>query len=89
MATLETVTEIIDGDSFKTRERPVSIRLADVYAPELGNPGSVAATRELHRLVSGRTVVVFERGMSYGRVVADVTVNGSSVNNHMQNFLRG
>lgn len=43
----ERVTKVIDGDTFKTAARKRSVRLANVDAPEKGQPGGAKATRDL------------------------------------------
>ena len=87
MANQETVTEVVDGDSFKTKEREVEIRLAEVYAPEADEPGGTAATRELRDLIDGEVVSVDKVGTSYGRDVAEVKIGTKSVNQHMRTYL--
>ena len=85
----ETVTDVIDGDTFKTASRPVnSVRLANVNAPEKGEPGYGAAKRELKRLIGGKLVTV-ERVATdkYGRTVAKVHVGEESVNKNMRDWL--
>lgn len=43
------VTSVIDGDTIKVQvaEGPVTVRLRDIDAPELNQPGGGAATRAL------------------------------------------
>lgn len=84
----ETVTKIIDGDTFKTSSRKHPVRLANVDAPEKGKPGSVKATRELKNLIQGQQVQVNTVARDpYGRTVANVKVDGKSVNAAMNRKL--
>ncbi len=85
----ETVTKIIDGDTFKTAPRKHSIRLANVDAPEKGARGGKAATNALRNLIGSEKVKVYPVAQDpYGRIVAKVTVNGKSVNKAMQRKLK-
>ena len=77
----ETVTRVIDGDTFRTSTRKHSIRLANVNAPEKGTKGGAKATKQLKSLIQGQKVEVNTVARDvYGRSVARVTVNGKSVN---------
>jgi len=77
----ETVTRVIDGDTFLTRSRKHPVRLANVNAPEKGRKGGSKATQQLKKLIQGKKVVVrtVARDM-YGRAVANVKVGHKSVN---------
>lgn len=85
----ETVTRVIDGDTFRTSSRKHSVRLANVNAPEKGVRGSTRATQELKNLIQGQKVEVntIVRD-SYGRAVANVRVEGKSVNSAMNRKLK-
>ena len=88
MATQELVSKVVDGDTFESMGRPNSVRLANVNAPETGWPRAAQATLELISLIGGKIVVVDAVATDvYGRTVAEVTVDGKSVNQHMRNFL--
>lgn len=77
----ETVTRVIDGDTFRTSSRKRSIRLANVNAPEKGTKGGTKATKQLKSLIQGKKVEVITVARDvYGRSVARVIVNGKSVN---------
>ena len=80
----EKVTEVIDGDTFKTDGRPEAIRLAGYDAPEIRQPGGNAAKQRLKDLVLYKRVAVKVVSKSYGRSVADVSVNGKSVSDAMR-----
>lgn len=82
------VTRVIDGDTFEVDGCSRSIRLADFDAPEKGFPGSATATKKLESLVFGKTVEITKKDIDkYDRIVADVSIDGISVNDEMRNFL--
>ena len=77
----ETVTRVIDGDTFRTSSRKHSVRLANVNAPEKGRKGGAKATQQLKSLIQGKKVEVNTIARdAYGRAVATVKVYGKSVN---------
>jgi len=80
------VTKIIDGDTFKIPRKV--IRLANVYAPELGNRGGSQAKADLKDMINNKTISYTPVGKSYNRVVAQVKVAGKSVNQAMRNKVR-
>ena len=85
MSRKETVTKVIDGDTFETSSRKRSVRLANVDAPEKGERGSVQATQALKKLVLGKEVSIDTKARDvYGRSVANVKVGRQSVNKAMQ-----
>ena len=85
----ETVTRVIDGDTFLTKSRKRSVRLADVDAPERGKSGSVKATQKLKRLIQGKKVEVQTVARDvFGRAVAKVKVGNKSVNRAMSKKLK-
>lgn len=73
---------VIDGDTFDVRLGP-RIRLARVNAPELNQPGGLSAKRYLESLVFQKWLTYKVVGQSYGRGVAEVWINGYSVNDAM------
>ena len=78
----ETVTRVIDGDTFYTKSRTKPVRLANVDAPEKGARGGKTATNQLKTLIQGKKVEVNTVARDvYGRAVANVKVGGKSVNN--------
>lgn len=89
MARNERVTRVIDGDTFRTSIRHNPVRLADVYAPEKGQGGAVMATNALRRLIGGKIVSIQVVGRSYGRAVAEVWIDGLSVNAIMRKVIKG
>lgn len=80
----ETVTRVIDGDTFLTKSRKHAIRLANVDAPEKGRKGGDKATQRLKNCIQGKKVEIetVARDM-YGRAVANVKKGRISVNKIM------
>ncbi len=84
----EKVTKIIDGDTFETASRRHPVRLANVDAPEKGEPGGASATRALRDMIEGERVTIETVARDkYGRSVARVKAKGKSVNRAMNNKL--
>lgn len=85
----EKVTRVIDGDTFKTSSRKRSVRLANVNAPEKGQPGSTKAIQTLKNLIQGKEVQIDTIARdTYGRSVAKVKVDNKSVNKAMNQKLK-
>jgi len=85
MARKEKVQKVVDGDTFTTESRKNSVRLADVDAPEKGEPGAEAARRKLANLIAKKVVSIETVARdTYGRSVAKVKVGRRSVNKAMQ-----
>ena len=81
----ETVTKVIDGDTFTTDSRKRPVRLGNVNAPQKGSRGAAAATQALRDLIQGQTVLIDTVARDkYGRGVAKVTVGNRSVNSAMR-----
>ncbi|MDY6986906.1 MAG: thermonuclease family protein [Thermodesulfobacteriota bacterium] len=81
----ETVTRVIDGDTFETASRKRPVRLAKVNAPEKGALGAGAATQALRQLVEGETVSIETVARDKcGRSVANVKKGSRSVNATMR-----
>ena len=77
----ETVTRVIDGDTFLTASRKRSIRLAGVDAPEKGARGAIKAAKTLRNLIEGKKVEIHPIARdTYGRTIANVKVGRKSVN---------
>jgi endonuclease YncB( thermonuclease family) len=67
-----------DGDSLVCDGRKV--RIVNVYAAELKEPGGQAAKKRLQALIAGKNVVIVARGNDrYGRTLADVYVDGRQI----------
>jgi len=85
----ETVTRVIDGDTFLTKSRKHAVRLANVDAPEKGRKGGSKATQRLKSLIQGKKVEVNTVARdTYGRSVATVMVGRKSVNKAMNRRLK-
>lgn len=85
----ETVTRVIDGDTFLTKSRKRAIRLAHLDAPEKGKKGSAKATQELRKLIQGQKVEVHTIARdTFGRAIANVRVGRKSVNKAIKNKLK-
>lgn len=77
----ERVTEVLDGDTFRTESRKNPVRLANVDAPERRQRGGAAATQALRQLIKDETVTIDPVARdSYGRTVANVKIGRRSVN---------
>jgi endonuclease YncB( thermonuclease family) len=74
---------VIDGNSFWTTE-PNRIRLANVFAPEEGEPGYEEAKNSLKRLIQSRFIEYKPLGTSSNFIIAEVFVDGKSVNQQMR-----
>jgi len=80
----ETVTRVIDGDTFLTKSRKHPVRLANIDAPEKGRKGGSKATQKLRNLIQGKKVEVRTVARdTYGRAVANVKRGRISVNKAM------
>ncbi len=89
MARKEKVTKVIDGDTFETASRKNPVRLANVDAPEKGQPGAGKATEALRKLIQGEEVTIDTVARDrYGRSVANVKAGGKSVNKAMKGKLK-
>ena len=85
----ETVTKVIDGDTFETASRKHPVRLANVDAPEKRQPGYQRAKGALQKAIEGQKVEVNTVARDpYGRPVANVKVDGKSVNAKMRGVTR-
>ena len=90
MASKETVTRVIDGDTFETDSRKESIRLKGVDTPERGESGYEEAKRKLEELILGKEVTVARIVAydNYGRAVAMVVGDDISVNKAMRPYAK-
>jgi len=89
MSRKEKVTKVIDGDTFKTASRKNPVRLANVDAPEKGQPGSAKATEALRKMIEGEEVRIDTVSRDkHGRAVANVYLGRESVNKKMQKKLK-
>jgi hypothetical protein len=68
----------VDGDTLVCNHRKV--RLTNVYAPEMNQPGGSAAKRKLQALVQNREVALRPHGKDrYGRLLAEAFVAGRRI----------
>jgi len=68
----------VDGDSLVCDRK--KIRLVNVYAAEISEPGGSAAKKKLRELIAGKDVVIVPRGTDkYGRTLAEVYVEGRRI----------
>jgi len=81
----ETVTDVIDGDTFRTDRRKNPVRLAEVVTPEKGQRGAAQAREKLRKLIEGQEVgietVVRDK---HGHSIARVYLGRESVNKKIQ-----
>src|SRR5262245_28689269 len=76
------VVSVQDGDTFKAKIQGVvmTFRLADMDAPELDQPYGDQAREQLHKLLSGKKVVMlFVDTDRNGRTIAHVWADGAYV----------
>lgn len=80
------ITYVGDGDSLcvSTSDGQVEVRVADFNAPELREPGGIAARETLRRLVMGRQATCRAGQRSYDRVVARCEIGGTSIGDLMR-----
>ncbi|MDI6782081.1 MAG: thermonuclease family protein [bacterium] len=87
MARKEKVTKVIDGDTFMTDRRKHPVRIANVDTPEKGQPGYSQAKKALQSLIQGQEVAIDTKARDrYNRSVANVKIEGKSVNRAMKDF---
>ena len=68
-----------DGLCVGPADRPdrwIEVRLADFYAPELNEPGGVAAKHRFERVTMGKVLICRADRRSYDGVVATCTLGG-------------
>jgi len=83
----ETVTKVIDGDTFYTSVRKKPVRLANVDTPEKRQTGYGPAKKALQGLIQGEKVTVNTKARDkYGRTVANVKIGSKSVNSAMKKY---
>lgn len=74
---------VLDGDTILVQRgnNVLSVRLADIDAPEKAQPGGAAARNSLAELVNGKALEISSVSMDqYGRMVAKVRVDFLDVN---------
>ena len=71
----------VDGDTLVCNKH--KIRLTNVYAAELNQPGGAEAKRRLRAIISSGDVTLRPLGTDrYGRTLAEVYVNGRRIEQH-------
>lgn len=80
------VDGVHDGDTFSVKlpiwhhgKSFTKIRLANFYAPELGEDGGVEAKSSLATLVFHKMVELEVKGVSYDRLVCNVYLKGVNI----------
>ncbi len=84
-----TVRYVGDGDSICVGNSGnpatwIEVRVADFYAPELHSAGGPQAKAAMERVAMGRTLQCTAGRRSYDRVVAQCTLNGTSIGDLMR-----
>lgn len=77
------VVGVTDGDTLKVLvdQRPVTIRLEGIDAPEAGQSYGNKAKKALAERVAGKTVTVRKTGVDrYGRTLGIILANGTDIN---------
>lgn len=80
------VINIVDGDSITVRagNENFRIRLAEIDAPERGQPWGTRSKQDLAAMVAGKTVTIQPRDTDrYGRTIALVFSGGRNINQDM------
>jgi micrococcal nuclease len=81
------VTRVIDGDTVETLQGE-SIRFALASAPELSEPNGQEAKKYIESICPTGSIILVDEddeqmSGSYGRIIAQVTCNGSSLNERL------
>jgi endonuclease YncB( thermonuclease family) len=80
------VIRVSDGDTIvvRTGDANIRIRLAEIDAPERGQPWGTRSKDELSQMVAGKSVSVFPQGSDrYGRTIAQVKIGDQDVGRMM------
>ncbi|MGC2164531.1 MAG: thermonuclease family protein [Gallionella sp.] len=81
------IIAVLDGDTVmlvRNDMPPIKIRLAEIDAPEMAQPGGVDAKRALSEMLLHKSVAVDSHAVDqYGRLVAHLNVDGKQVNELM------
>ena len=81
------VDTIIDGDTFTLTTDEI-IRLANVNAPEEDSPNAAKTREKLNDLIGNKYIKYNEVAKdTYGRIVAEVYVNSTYVNDEMRKYI--
>ncbi len=83
----ETVTKVIDGDTFLTSVRKKPVLLSNVDTLEKRQAGYQNAKKALEKMILNQKITVDTKARDvYGRAVARVKVGPRSVNNAMKKY---
>ena len=77
-----TVVKIIDGDTYKVlcKKRVLTVRLANVDAPELKQNFGVNSKEKVETILLGKIVLMDSLGVDkYNRIIVDVRINGKAL----------
>jgi endonuclease YncB( thermonuclease family) len=81
------IIAVLDGDTVvavRNSTPPGKIRLADIDAPEIAQPGGMEAKKALSEIVLHKSVAIIGEAFDkYGRLVAQLSVDGKQVNELM------
>jgi micrococcal nuclease len=74
-----------DGDTCKIERenKLITVRLAGIDAPETGQEGAIESRDFLLKLTKGKKLILACHGLSYGREVCKITVDGKDVQREM------
>lgn len=80
------VTYIVDGDGLCVGrdQGGIEVRLADFYAPELGDAGGPEAKQALSTIALGKRAECVAGKRSYDRTIARCTINGKPIGDLMR-----
>ncbi|MBS1744086.1 MAG: thermonuclease family protein [Bacteroidetes bacterium] len=86
ISSAQLVVQVIDGDTYKVLDKGKLkvIRLANVDAPEMDQYYGKLVKAAVSKLILAKTIGLDERRPDrYGRMIADVTINGKSLDSLM------
>lgn len=80
------VPQVIDGDTIEVVQngRPERVRLTEIDAPEMSQPGGPASKSQLQALINGKEIRLVGSGRDrYQRVLAEIYVGKTNINKQM------
>ena len=81
------VEAVLDGATFRLNTGE-TVRLAEVYAPDVGSLAYAQTLEKLKQLVDGKAILYDQRTVdSCGHIVADVWVDSLYINDEMYRFI--
>ena len=82
------VIRVVDGNTLETQKNPISLKLADVNAPDPNSPAERATIAYLASLLEGNTVSVEPVSKDEsGRPVARVWYGGVNINDLVTSYI--